>query len=1758
MGAGAADGSSPRQNRALTPRMLELSRRLGDIEVRESLGPRGAAVRSPGGMRRSPAILEEEPEETLQGATVVPGAQRLRDRMRIPQSEPSRLGGLDLVEPAKVDKMYAEDVETWEYRERRATRGSIGSSDGFSADISLQQLQQQQYATGTAPRRSFSGGSQGSSPTRGLFAEWDPHHAGNSGGGGVGGVGGSGGCVPLFAGQSPPLRASALAALAGERHKLAALTRRIHEDWVEVSTSMRELRVLIAGNGGLPVGPGTQRVRGMLWLAMLEVRDIALGGYSRALQLCPSMSADKINNDAFRTLRGDMEFRARVPTDAIVRVLNAVLSAPDRSAADPPRYVQGMNTLLAPFLYVMGEGAGFYAFRQFLRKECPLYARPSLPGVHACVHLVDECLAHVDPLLFSHLRRHGAVAKIYAFPAAMTLSASVGPLRQVVRLWDFLLAFGVHLNVVCIVAQLLSMRELLVTTTTPMAFLRSWPPLRAESVIRRTREIYDLLPEPLRRRIKQHAHDPQLAEALASAPPVPDRLAPPLKRDLPVSPAPPVVVAMPSAENGQPLRPPAPADTPVLVPGPGSAAPGEQADSGRPRARTFSGMVKRLRTAPRAGEFMPAIRRVRAAPGAQLSNGRPSYGGRQGLGISGSAAAAPEDAGAALPSAFCLRATSGGNGAAVRVRGAARRVAAEALWRMETRKLSAEHSSGEQSTNTVYGDSLRSSSVSTINSAYHTDGDATSSLGPETSPHPKEQQDEEREVFFGPLSTVELRQMHQHRDIHRRSTQPLGIDTQSLLRIQALCRGYLCRKQFSRPLADLRMLAMNGSASVQRRRTIRGTTRPTATATATGAPAAAGATSMTHNQQTPDTGRVMGHPRDTAPSTSSLNGINVASIVHTNSSPVGHPAPTNAFTTSSASVSTACSAAATPAAHAPKRGFIRNWFHKPRSNPSPVASTPPPHLQMEVSPRAAAGPLIQPAYDSSARKAPLFFSGGAPRTTAANGPVDQQLLATPVSMASVAAAGDAMMSQPITPAHQPVTHKFSSIFKASIGSLLSSKSSSTQMRSAQTPNPSGSFQSSVSTSSLLPVPHTAVGYHHPTQQIDFMARQRHQPSFHNNHEDEKVSNGLASNATTADVSARGAAAVVSRSGSIRSAIGMNKSPPLNRMARADSIRSMSPRALPGYVPAMARQASAPTMNQAFLAQQQQPQAQQSPESPVLQPQIQQLSEQQRVVQVSVQPSHGQLSKQSEYEEPTVLDEQDDTDEDMGIAATVTRMAAPVTTETTDRVSVDEEDVSMVDCSTEVHTENTQEDSSQTTIIPRSSAEDDGGSMMSCSETYASSAYDTTTESHQPSINEQIAHSSAIDAAALRLSLRLSADASSFGSFGLAAFASASAMINGQHGQPAAIAEEPEDTNNGEEPKEDQESQSKPQNEDNIGNDNDNDNENNDDGKETQDTNKDNKAANSEDDAATKKQEQEDRISARLRSLRSRRLANNNNNNSGDKLSETKSQSDPPALNTRRFRATQTVAGRSDGPSTTSTAAQQKQKKPMTKMSSLQLDRMTKLNTRRNSTYMTCRIERYNVQREGSRPPSPSLIMQLKAQEKRDRLADAGKPHHSIYSSSSSSSSSSSLIASEDEEEEHNGHESDDIEEMGLIDDTRPLTPLLLSSEDEFEPAETDLDDSAETETATVSLNPSASISSDIKRKSVELAEPLHSQSNLSLSATTTAVQSSSRSGMIITSARYLLNEDNTIVGDTDVTVGFGSSIRAEQKTTKSVKLMQLK
>jgi len=172
-------------------------------------------------------------------------------------------------------------------------------------------------------------------------------------------------------------------------------------------------------------------------------------------------------------------------------------------------YVQGMNVLAAPFLYIMpSELEAFFCFAKFMETSCPLYVQPTLDGVHRGLKLLDRCLKIVDPDLYGHLRSKKLSAEIYAFPSVLTLCACTPPLEEVLKLWDFLLAFGVHLNVLCVIAQLLLMRDEVIASPSPMKLLRTFPPLEALPVIGIAVTLVRDIPADLYDELVRHPYEP--------------------------------------------------------------------------------------------------------------------------------------------------------------------------------------------------------------------------------------------------------------------------------------------------------------------------------------------------------------------------------------------------------------------------------------------------------------------------------------------------------------------------------------------------------------------------------------------------------------------------------------------------------------------------------------------------------------------------------------------------------------------------------------------------------------------------------------------------------------------------------------------------------------------------------------------------------------------------------------------------------------------------------------------------------------------------------------------------------------------------------------------------------------------------------------------------------------------------------------------------------------------------------------------------
>jgi hypothetical protein len=147
----------------------------------------------------------------------------------------------------------------------------------------------------------------------------------------------------------------------------------------------------------------------------------------------------------------------------------------------------------------------------------------------------------------------------------LSLSSPAPPFEELMVLWDFLFAYGVHWNVLAVVAQVLLIREqvlvsdtyaqhgmlvgghhctvvLLIPQSNPRSFhnlhslfilhqcmvficspkhildYRKWPSLRARSVVSMILHMLPKLPVDLRKRIEKHATDASVCSAILGRP----------------------------------------------------------------------------------------------------------------------------------------------------------------------------------------------------------------------------------------------------------------------------------------------------------------------------------------------------------------------------------------------------------------------------------------------------------------------------------------------------------------------------------------------------------------------------------------------------------------------------------------------------------------------------------------------------------------------------------------------------------------------------------------------------------------------------------------------------------------------------------------------------------------------------------------------------------------------------------------------------------------------------------------------------------------------------------------------------------------------------------------------------------------------------------------------------------------------------------------------------------------------------------------
>ncbi|ODQ63851.1 TBC-domain-containing protein [Nadsonia fulvescens var. elongata DSM 6958] len=258
--------------------------------------------------------------------------------------------------------------------------------------------------------------------------------------------------------------------------------------------------------------------RPYLWSVLLRVPPMKSSSFAKLVRKGPSKVYVKIRQDTFRTLATDTIFKRKVSEEALIRVLNTYsikkeIEFEEQGGQDS--YVQGMNVLAAPFLYVCkSETEAFALFETLLRRDCPLYVRPTMEGVHAGLMLLDKCLEIIDPKLYLFLSGKLLKAQLYGFASVLTLSACTPPLSEVLQLWDFMFAYGIHMNILFIIAQLNLIRNELMEAKSPISLLRSFPPLKAKEIIKLSVSFVARLPDDLYDLLCRHAWDEKVYQQL--------------------------------------------------------------------------------------------------------------------------------------------------------------------------------------------------------------------------------------------------------------------------------------------------------------------------------------------------------------------------------------------------------------------------------------------------------------------------------------------------------------------------------------------------------------------------------------------------------------------------------------------------------------------------------------------------------------------------------------------------------------------------------------------------------------------------------------------------------------------------------------------------------------------------------------------------------------------------------------------------------------------------------------------------------------------------------------------------------------------------------------------------------------------------------------------------------------------------------------------------------------------------------------------
>ncbi|CEM39047.1 unnamed protein product [Vitrella brassicaformis CCMP3155] len=187
------------------------------------------------------------------------------------------------------------------------------------------------------------------------------------------------------------------------------------------------------------------RLRARVWRALLMDPQRAAETANTMEEVHKWLQNTQLDETNQRVIRGDVD-RTRAglaffQSDAIRAEMEALLTFYCKSRG--LRYKQGLNEVLAPFIYLregdptFDSAEAFVCFQAFVSRYLPTaFSDDDFISLQCSFHLFHHLLRYHDPTLATYLDRYEVTPELYVTPWFLTVFSSKTPMDALMALWD--------------------------------------------------------------------------------------------------------------------------------------------------------------------------------------------------------------------------------------------------------------------------------------------------------------------------------------------------------------------------------------------------------------------------------------------------------------------------------------------------------------------------------------------------------------------------------------------------------------------------------------------------------------------------------------------------------------------------------------------------------------------------------------------------------------------------------------------------------------------------------------------------------------------------------------------------------------------------------------------------------------------------------------------------------------------------------------------------------------------------------------------------------------------------------------------------------------------------------------------------------------------------------------------------------------------------------------------------------------------------